>query len=206
MTLKNLFHWFWSTLAVGGGAALAIAFVMEAVMGESVFGPLMQQLLLSLTLAAAAELGFFSYMVFNWLSRGLVRNKGVYDGILFFLLALVLGNLLYMNAVKYKGADFWIHLSISALILLAAVVVASVKARWTNRSAWIPTLFFMTVATVIEAIPSLNPKAGEVPVPILLHAVLVLIICNAWQILRLHRWLERKEPALKTAAKPAGKK
>ncbi|WP_164491575.1 KinB-signaling pathway activation protein [Staphylospora marina] len=193
MTLKNLFHWFWSTLALGSVSALVLAFLIEAVTGGNVFGEIGQLLLLALTLSAAAELGFFSYLVFNWLSRGLIRNKGVYDAILFFLTALVIGNLVYLNAVKFSGTDFWIHLSIPAVVLIAALITAWAKTRMTNGSAWWPTFFFMTAATILECIPSINAKAGEVPVPILLHTVLVVLICNAWQILRLHRWVSPKK-------------
>lgn len=191
MTLKKLIYWFFSTLVLGGVTAIFFGFLIEAAVGQNIFGPLTGQLLLSLSLAAVAELGFFSYLIFNWLSRGLVRNKTAYEVILLALMILLLGNLVYLNMAKYSGATLGIHLLIPLIVLVIGGVVAWLKAKWTNRSGFIPTLFFMVVATILEAIPSINPKAGEVPILIIFQTVLVLLVCNAWQILQLHRWVQK---------------
>ncbi|MRG28614.1 hypothetical protein GIJ05_10660 [Laceyella tengchongensis] len=193
MTLKKLFYWFWSTLALGGVTALVLAFVLEILVGQKMFGDITQQLLLSLTLAAVAELGFFAYLVFNFLAKGLIRNKLGYDVTMLVLTVIILGNLVYLNAVKFSGESFWLHLLIPFIILLTALIVAKLKEKSTNVSAYIPTLFFMVVATILEAIPSINSKAGEIPLLIIFHSVVVLLVCNAWQILQLHRWI--KPPA-----------
>jgi KinB signaling pathway activation protein len=74
----------------------------------------------------------------------------------------------------------------------AGTFVAWLKMRWTNPGALIPTLFFMVAATTLEAIPSINSKAGELPVIFIFFTILVLLICNAWQILQLHRWVKKE--------------
>jgi KinB signaling pathway activation protein len=189
MTLKKLIFWFWSTLAVAAAATAILGLLFFAATGKNMLGPVGKQLLLGLTLGAAAELGFFSYLVFNWLSRGLIRNKAFYDVLLILLLLLVLGNLTYLQVAKFKGMDLGLHLLIPAVILAAGVAVALLKAKWTQPEAFLPALFFMVVATVMEAIPSLNPQAGEIPLPMILHTILVLLAANAWQLLQLHRWV-----------------
>lgn len=200
MTLKKLFYWFWSTLVLGGVTAVILAFVLEAMVGERMFGDLTQQLLLSLTLAAVAELGFFAYLVFNFLAKGLIRNQRGYHVTMLVLMIIVIGNLAYLNMAKFSGESLWLHLLIPFIILLTALIVAKLKEKWTNSSAYIPTLFFIVVATILEAIPTINSKAGEIPLLIIFHSVAVLLVCNSYQILQLHRWIE---PAKKPQAKSA---
>ncbi|MGA8943658.1 MAG: KinB-signaling pathway activation protein [Thermoactinomyces sp.] len=189
MTLKKLIYWFVTTLVIGCLSATIMGIFFEQLARQEIFGSTRDQILLGLTLGAVAELGFFAFLVFNWLAKGLLRNKIVYDRVILFLLFALLGNLLYLNSVKFDGKSFWLHLMIPAVIVLSAVIVAGLKRKWTNSGATIPTLFYMIAATIIEAIPSLNPKEGEIPLWIIMHSVLVLLICNAWQILQLHRWV-----------------
>ncbi len=190
MTLKKLIYWFVTTLAIGCLTAVTIGISFEQIAGEELFGSITGQLLLGLTLGAVAELGFFAFLVFNWLAKGMLRNKTVYDSVILLLTLVLLGNLMYLNSVKFSGESFWFHLLIPAVIILAAVIVATLKRKWTNSGATIPTLFYMIAATTIEAIPSLNPKEGEIPLLIVMHSVLVLLVCNAWQILQLHQWVK----------------
>ncbi|MBA4552339.1 MULTISPECIES: KinB-signaling pathway activation protein [Thermoactinomyces] len=190
MTLRKLIYWFFSTLILGCVTAIILGFLFEQAAGEVLFGSLTSQLLLGLTLAAVAELGFFAYLVFNWLAKGLLRKKTVYDTVMLLLILILTGNLLYLNFAKYQGEEFWLHLLVPTVIVLSAILIAGLKQKWTNQSAYIPTLFFVIAATTIEAIPSINPKEGEVPLLIIMHTVLVLLVCNAWQILQLHRWVQ----------------
>jgi KinB signaling pathway activation protein len=74
--------------------------------------------------------------------------------------------------------------------------VAWFKVRQTHRAAaWIPTIFFMVVATTLEMIPSIHFKVGEVGIFFILFTVTILLTCNAWQILQLHRWVQRSNKA-----------
>lgn len=191
MTLKKLIFWFWSTLLIGAVTALASAFLFEVIAGEQIFGPFVKRLLLGLSLAAVAELGFFSYLIFNWLSRGLIQNRNWYQVFLLGLLLIVLANLVYLYSSKFTGTSLWLHLSVPVLIILVGLVVAGLKVKWTHPTALIPTLFFMIVATILEAIPSINIMDGNTPYLIMLQNILVLLVCNAWQILQLHKWVQK---------------
>ncbi|MBH8604881.1 MULTISPECIES: KinB-signaling pathway activation protein [unclassified Thermoactinomyces] len=207
MTLKKLLYWFWSTLFIGGASALILSSIFEWSAGSDLFGPIPKQLLLSLTLAALAELGFFSFLVFNWLAKGLIRQKSAYDLFLLFLMLIVLGDWVYLNLSKFNGESLWLHLLVPFTVLLAAFIVAGLKVKWTQKTAYVPTFFFMVVATVIEAVPTFHTKAGEIPLLMILHTVIVLLICNAWQILQLHRLAapgtNRKLLRKETKQKPA---
>ncbi|KWX81419.1 KinB-signaling pathway activation protein, partial [Paenibacillus jilunlii] len=71
-------------------------------------------------------------------------------------------------------------------ILLTALIVAYIKVRSTNHSAWIPTFFFMTGINIVEIIGVLQIGVDSATVFI----VIPLMACNAFQILMLNRILK----------------
>lgn len=75
------------------------------------------------------------------------------------------------------------------LIAVAGLIVSQVKVKLTNASARIPTLFFMIVVTCLEMLPafSINDLTS------LLYVSLVLLACNAWQILIFHKLTNTKK-------------
>lgn len=180
MTLKKLFFWFWTTLAIGAGSVFLFTPFINTVNYS-------QQLLIGLTLAAVTELGFFSYLVFHWLCRGLVRSQKMFHLLLTGLLVIVLINFTYL-CVHQPLPYYPILLSI---ILGIAISVSYLKSRWTQWSAFIPTAFFMITATILEATPSFQSKLGPIPFNVMIQTVSVILICNAWQILQLHRWTKK---------------
>jgi KinB signaling pathway activation protein len=190
MTLKKLFIWIFSTLLVGAVGSLVFGYGIRAVTGTDL-GEFTQILLTGLTFAAVAELGFFSYLVFNWLAKGFLRNPKLFSSIQVFLILILLFNLIYLNASKFAGASLWAHLIIPLLTLIVSLAVAWWKTVKSIKEAFVPTLFFMVVATTLEAIPSINSKAGEVPLPFVVFTVLTLLVCNSYQILQLS-WLVKR--------------
>lgn len=188
MTLKNLLKWYFSTLLIGAGVTFVVGFVAELFVGNPLFGPVDQLLLTGFVFASITQLGFFSYLIFNWLSIGLIRNQQTFAIIQIIFLVLVFGNVVYLNVSKYTGTDLVLHLLIPVSLLAVSVVIGKQKARWTQKAAFIPTLFFMFTVTMLEAIPSMNIKGGEAPIYTIALTVFVLTLCNAWQILNLHHW------------------
>ncbi|SDY91642.1 KinB-signaling pathway activation protein [Thermoactinomyces sp. DSM 45892] len=194
MTLKSLFKWYFSTLLIGASVTCILGLVSYWITGSSLFGPVNLLLLTGLLLPSITQLGFFSYLVFNWLSMGLVRNQKTFNTIQVFFLLVVFGCVVYLNVNKYNGTDLWMHLSIPIILFVVSVIIGKQKVRFTQKAAFIPTLFFMFTVTMLEAIPTMNIKGGEAPVLSITSTVFVLVTCNAWQILNLQRWTRaRKE-------------
>ncbi|SFX37533.1 KinB signaling pathway activation protein [Thermoactinomyces sp. DSM 45891] len=193
MTLKSLFKWYFSTLLIGVSVTCILGLVSYWITGSSLFGPVNLLLLTGLLLPSITQLGFFSYLVFNWLSMGLVRNQKIFNTIQVFFLFVVFGCVVYLNVNKYNGTDLWKHLSIPIILLVAGVIIGKQKVRFTQKAAFVPTLFFMFTVTMLEAIPAMNIKGGEVPVSSIASTVFVLVLCNAWQILNLQRWTRARE-------------
>ncbi|MCH5586001.1 KinB-signaling pathway activation protein [Shimazuella sp. AN120528] len=200
MTLKKLFFWIVSTLIVGAVLSIVLVYGIRAVTGTNL-GEFTQILLTGLTFAAVAELGFFSYLVFNWLAKGFLRNPKLFSSIQIFLILILLFNLIYLNTSKFAGSSLTAHLVVPLVILLVSLAVAWWKSAKSVAGAFVPTLFFMVAATTLEAIPSINSKAGEVPLPFVVFTVLILLVCNSYQILQLSWLVTRSQKNNETVRK-----
>jgi KinB signaling pathway activation protein len=201
MTLKKLVFWIISTLLLGTIFGVVLGWLIGGIAGVSL-GVWTQLLLTGATFAAVAELGFFSYLVFNWLARGFFNSQKMFVGVQVALIVVLMINLIYLNTSKFSGVLLGVHLLVPLLLLVVSLLIAWWKMKKDgNRQVFIPTLFFMVAATTLESIPSLNSKAGELPLPFVLFTVLLLLVCNSYQILQL-RWLvTRSDKKEKTPSK-----
>lgn len=189
MTLKKLFFWFWSTLGIGAVVSFLFGFILQPFIGEFHW---LDLLLLGLTFSSVSLLGFFCYLVFQWLAKGLIQENRIYQGFLMVVAFLFSAYLVYIFYSQFAQEALWIRLLLPFVFLLISLLVAWLKVKWTNQTAWIPTLFFMVVVTTLESIPSINPKEGQLPIGNVFFTILILLLCNAWQILQLH-WLTTKK-------------
>ncbi len=144
-------------------------------------------LMAGMMISVLSQMGFFAYLTLHYIGLGLFKNKIYWNTIQIILIAIVLFDTVYLRYLKYaeQGAGAASFLPLPAIILAVSLMVSYLKIKATNRSAWIPTLFFMVVATTMEAIPALNldqPNPGLV-----FLMVTILLCCNAWQILMLHK-------------------
>ena len=86
--------------------------------------------------------------------------------------------------LSYFGYYGW-----AAVILAISITVSIYKVKQTNPNAAIPTAFYMVAATVLGAFYAF--KLGNV-LFIGLFCV-PLLLCNAWQILMLPKFLNKKQ-------------
>ncbi|SFJ39007.1 KinB-signaling pathway activation protein [Thermoflavimicrobium dichotomicum] len=200
MTIKKLIWWVFSTLLIG----CILGFALGMMLHIFPFKQWSMLLLTGTTCASVALLGFFAYLIFNWLGAGFVRNPRTFQWVQVVLIILTVGNLVYLFATKFMGWNLFFHLLAPLLIIAVAILVAWLKAKWTNVKAFVPSLFFMIVATVIESLPWIKPKTGNVTLSSIFYTVVILLSCNAWQILNLHKWVKRPEKGAKSKQeKPA---
>ena len=83
------------------------------------------------------------------------------------------------------------------ILLIVGILVAYFKTRQTNQGTFIPTIFFMTVLTIIEWVPALRIND-----PNWVYLMLVpLLICNTYQLLILHFFIEKSNKERKTKIK-----
>lgn len=198
MTIRKWFFLFWTTLVVGivVGALTGLTMQLtdqEAVLsGASIVHTLFVSLLVSATFSVLSQMGFFAYLIVRYILMGMISKKWIWDYLQIILIVIVLIDLVYLRYTSaQEGAAFVSYLWLPLFITAASFIVAWFKVKWTNSSAWIPTLFFMIVVTALEALPAIREDQAASTI----FMIIPLLACNAWQILILQKVLQTgKEP------------
>jgi KinB signaling pathway activation protein len=191
LTLRKWFHLFWTTLAIGIITAIAVGLVLEfsdqefPLPGISGVGfNVLNMILGGATISVLSQMGFFSFLIVRFIGIGIIRNKTIWDLLQLAFVIVVLVDLVYLRSDRREGFMSVFSLSILPIIvLIISLAVSYWKVKLTNRNAFIPTLFFMTVVTVLEAVPALklNNPASTV------FMLIPLFACNTYQIINLHK-------------------
>lgn len=192
MTIRNWLKLFRSTLMIGAAAAVAAGLVLA--LGDEEFRRLntmeigynvLMMALAGLMFSILSQMGFFSYMMLNYIARDIFQKPSTWTLVqLFFIVTVPLE--LWMFLWKDTAFKFIIGVG---LIFLPSIGSAFWKVRMTNGSAFVPTLFFVFLATLLETAIAIQVNSLEAA---LLMAI-PLLSCNAWQILRLHTLLKKEE-------------
>ena len=186
MTLRKWFYLFTTTLLVGGlGGLLAGVLLLMAdqpnlpdMSGYDWWINLRDFFLAGLLFSIVSQAGFFAYMMLNFIVRGVLRTN-TWNLIQMFVVAIAI---IYLEMVTFSETSSFVHYILLPLVIfLFSWLVAYFKVKITNGQALIPTMFFMVVATTFEAAPSLRGGAVES----IVVGILPLLLCNAWQILKL---------------------
>ncbi len=192
MTIRNWVIMFWSTLLIGGGAAVIVGLMLALNDGElnQWNGLEFGYNVLSMTLAGfmfsiLSQMFFFAYMTLNFIARDMFRRPSTWKLIQIFFIITVPFEI-YMFLWQGTTIKFVLEIGIMLLISLA---VAYWKVKMTNPGAFIPSLFFMFVFTLVETAIAIQVSNDEAT---LLMAT-TLFACNAWQLLRLHKVVKKIE-------------
>ncbi len=139
--------------------------------------------LIGMTFGAFAHMGFFAYMMLNYIARSIFKRPYYWVAIQGFLALFVLIEIGYWTYDSdFPSTTFWV---VPLALLAGAALVAWLKVSQTSAGAWIPTIFFMVAITVLEAIPAF--RTGDLSS--LLYQLIPLYICNGYQIMQLHKIL-----------------
>jgi KinB signaling pathway activation protein len=194
VSLRKYGWLFFTTLLLGGLGGILVGMIfaseklLEGGMANFFMGTFMQ-MLYGMTISIVAQMGFFAYMTINYLARGLFKNPSLWKSIQVFLVLFVFFDMVYLRyTLLGEDGSVWPFFVEPILLLLVAVVTAYGKARLTNRTAWVPTLFFMFVFSAIEWIPALK----QYNVHATLSMLVPLLFCNVWQVMHLHRLVKRE--------------
>ncbi len=199
LTLRNWIYLFWTTLVAGALASLAAGLILQGMdrefmfLGSSGIGfNLFAMLMGGLMFSIISQMGLFAYLTLNYIAIGIFRKKYWWNFVQLLLTVIGLFELFYLRRLGFPDTySGWHYAVLPAALLVAGWAVAYWKVKLTHAGAWIPTLFFIIVATAVEAIPALrlnNPSSS-------FFMVFPLFVCNAWQILRLHRLVGSKRAA-----------
>ncbi len=191
MTSRRWVRLFLTTLLWGGLSGVLVSFFVkgdtyaQALEPFSIFGLLGLVLMflgLGFIFSVISQMGFFAYLTVHQFGLGMFR--GIWPVVQVLLIAFTLFDFVYF---RYKEAEgdvaLWTFFIIPVALLIYGLAVSYVKAKETNRKAFIPALFFMVVITSVEWIPAI--RADD---PSWMMLMLVpLLVCNTYQLLILHR-------------------
>ncbi|WP_268627103.1 KinB-signaling pathway activation protein [Paenibacillus alvei] len=193
MNLKKWSYLFWTTACIGGAISLVIGLALQVFQGEmgNFRGPVdillnvLQLILSGCMISVYSQMGFFAYLTLNYIAIGLFKKGWPYVQVLLTVIALLdlmfLRMLLGNRPEGVRGGGYE-DIVLGLVVLVLAVAVSYWKVKATNAKALIPTLFFMIAITTVETLSALN--IGNMAT---WFVYIPLAICNAYQILMLHR-------------------
>ncbi|KXG08778.1 hypothetical protein AT864_03058 [Anoxybacillus sp. P3H1B] len=194
MNSRKWVRLFLTTLGIGGITTALAGFIIrwseyeklfiEFKIGE-LFAVLVWFIGFGFIFSVVSQMGFFAYLTVHRFGLGIFRSVALWNSVQIVLIAFVLFDLIYFRYQLFAkdGESIISYILIALGILLVGVIVAVVKRQQTNKEAFIPSLFFMTVVTIIEWFPALRINDEN-----WLYLMLIpLLVCNAYQLLILHK-------------------
>lgn len=193
MNSRKVVFIFWSTLLLGSisGGIVGLFLNLDQFIGDGtanfVLG-LLWMLGISAAFTMVAQMGFFAYLFLHRFGLGLSRTHTLWNRIQWVLIVFVYFDLVYFRYIAFaEGESFWGYFILPTLLLIYAVLIAFIKAKETNKGAFVPALFFMFVITTIEWIPAITANETHW----LIFYITPLLVANTWQLLLLHRLIEK---------------
>ena len=186
MKVQGFLRLFWTTLVFG----TLFGFLMNLLANPGYlvsqsWEAIVTALSYSSTWTGISMMGFFAYLIIHRVGLDLFRGPRLWNRVQVLLIAFAIFDAVYLRTLAFGNDHMWRYIGEMLVLLIVAWVVAASKAKQTNKSAFIPTLFLMTVITLIEWIPALQTTDE---VPLLWPALATLVFANAYQVLMLHRF------------------
>lgn len=136
-----------------------------------------------------SQMAFFAYLTVHYVAMGMFRNKLLWVLLQWALIVITLFDLFYYRYSALSQQGEWLKFCWLPLLMLAfGFLIAAWKTKLTNRTALVPTLFYIIVGTSIEAVPGL--RVGQTAST--LFMLFPLLCCNAWQIIFLPKVLKKR--------------
>lgn len=191
MNSRKLVNFFFKTLFIGGLAGLITSFFVKSDAYKLNLNPFDFMELLGLVVffigigfvfSMISQTGFFAYLFINRFGLSIFRS--FWPTVQVLLIAFVVFDLIYFpyKATEGNVSILW-YILMSAAILVYGLIIAKIKAKETNASAFVPALFLMVVMTALEWVPGLRTEGTDYA----WLMVITLLACNTYQLLILHR-------------------
>lgn len=193
MNTRKWVSLFFSTLLLGGLAGVLIGLFTDFKMLFThgmigFFIALIQLFSIGLLYSVWSQMFFYAYLMIHRLGLGMFNSVQLWNKVQIVLIFFVFFDLVFFRSI-HTQTPVWDFFILPIILFIASLPVAYIKQKETNRMAFIPTVFFMFVVTAIELMPAFESHS----VPSLIRMLIPLLVCNAWQVLRLHRLIEQKE-------------
>lgn len=188
---RKLVHFFFKTLFIGGLTGLITSFFVKPEAYSlnlnpfnfmELFGLVVFFIGIGFVFSMISQTGFFAYLFIN--RFGLSTFRSFWSPVQMLLVAFVVFDLIYFpyKATEGSVSILW-YILMSAAILIYGLIIARIKAKETNQTAFAPALFLMVVMTAIEWVPGLRTEGTDYA----WLMIIPLLACNTYQLLVLHR-------------------
>ncbi len=154
--------------------------------------------MVGLLIGAFSQMGFFAYLTLNYIALSIFRKSYLWNALQGYTTLFAVFGLGYM--LYEQRTNEWFFWVLPLALLICSLGVAYVKVKQTKPSAFVPTAFLMFFVTFVEAWPALQ---GDTNISAIVFMIIPLFVCNAYQILMLHRLLQKNTTTdSATSAKP----
>src|SRR5699024_3306805 len=142
---RKIVHMFFKTLFIGGivGFITSIFINFQQYMqflspfdGLELLGVILFYLGYALVFTVVSQTGFFAYLFIHRFGEGFFKSFWPMVQLLLILLALF--DMVYFSS---NQIPLWFKVVLAAVVLITAFIVARLKVKKTNQSAFVPSLF-----------------------------------------------------------------
>ncbi|PFE22761.1 KINB signaling pathway activation protein [Bacillus anthracis] len=194
MNSRKWVRLFFTTLFLGGVSTVIIGFVLEWDKYDEFFQNFDGKEILAVSFwlmgvgfifSVISQMGFFAYLTIHRFGLGMFRSSSLWNIVQLFFIAFVLFDFVYLRSVLIANGEVSLgnNILVAGVLFMFGAIVAYIKSKETNKKAFVPALFFMVVVTILEWVPALRINDTDW----LYLMVIPLLLCNAYQLLILHR-------------------
>ncbi|QWI14698.1 KinB signaling pathway activation protein KbaA [Bacillus wiedmannii] len=199
MNSRKWVRLFFTTLFLGGISTVIIGFVLEWDKYAKFFQNLDGKEILAVSFwlmgvgfifSVISQMGFFAYLTIHRFGLGMFRSPSLWNAVQLFFIAFVLFDFVYLRSILIANGEVSLgnNILVAGVLFVFGAIVAYIKSKETNRKAFVPALFFMVVVTILEWVPALRINDTDW----LYLMVIPLLLCNAYQLLILHRLIGKE--------------
>lgn len=194
MNSRKWVRLFFTTLFLGGVSTVIIGFVLEwdkyakffqNFDGKEILAVSFWLMGVGFIFSVISQMGFFAYLTIHRFGVGMFRSPSLWNIVQLFFIAFVLFDFVYLRSVLIANGEISLgnNILVAGVLFMFGAIVAYIKSKETNKKAFVPALFFMVVVTILEWVPALRINDTDW----LYLMVIPLLLCNAYQLLILHR-------------------
>ncbi|MDA1630734.1 KinB signaling pathway activation protein KbaA [Bacillus cereus group sp. BY17LC] len=194
MNSRKWVRLFFTTLFLGGVSTVIIGFVLEwdkyakffkNFDGKEILAVSFWLMGVGFIFSVISQMGFFAYLTIHRFGLGMFRSSSLWNIVQIFFIAFVLFDFVYLRSVLIANGEVSLgnNILVAGVLFMFGAIVAYIKSKETNKKAFVPALFFMVVVTILEWVPALRINDTDW----LYLMVIPLLLCNAYQLLILHR-------------------
>lgn len=199
MNSRKWVRLFFTTLFLGGISTVILGFVLEwdkhakffqNFDGKEILAVSFWLMGVGFIFSVISQMGFFAYLTIHRFGLGMFRSSSLWNAVQLFFIAFVLFDFVYLRSVLIANGEASLgnNILVAGVLFMFGAIVAYIKSKETNKKAFVPALFFMVVVTILEWVPALRINDTDW----LYLMVIPLLLCNAYQLLILHRLIGKR--------------